>query len=295
MKNKISTSIVLGILAFSSCTNSQDVDVPNFSNATSISTRHMNESVLSAEDFGELHNDILGQLLEKSDANEINGFNDLVKQTMAISLKSFKEKGVDYSYTPEDSLFFNTLLRVYRQEVINNKENALELLILVSDYPEDVKSQMIELVRTNPDIETFVNGINQIASSQNMSRSAFPTPYSQSFSIINAMALASNDFWSERILTRASFGTYAADGLGGAAATISGVGIVGVGLAGAAASFLWEKAIEPCYSDQKKITVVAKPNQIIQISNVSGLIKAKPISINGVQMDSIKTIIKLDD
>lgn len=58
MKNKISTSIVLGILAFSSCTNSQDVDVPNFPNATSISTRHMNESVLSAEDFGELHNDI---------------------------------------------------------------------------------------------------------------------------------------------------------------------------------------------------------------------------------------------
>ena len=108
MKNKISTSIVLGILAFSSCTNSQDVDVPNFPNATSISTRHMNESVLSAEDFGELHNDILGQLLEKSDANEINGFNDLVKQTMDISLKSFKEKGVDYSYTPEDSLFFNT-------------------------------------------------------------------------------------------------------------------------------------------------------------------------------------------
>ena len=278
MKNKISTSIVLGILAFSSCTNSQDVDVPNFPNATSISTRHMNESVLSAEDFGELHNDILGQLLEKSDANEINGFNDLVKQTMDIF-----------------SLFFNTLLRVYRQEVINNKENALELLILVSDYPEDVKSQMIELVRTNPDIETFVNEINQIASSQNMSRSAFPTPYSQSFSIINAMALASNNFWSERILTRASFGTYAADGLGGAAATISGVGIIGVGLAGAAASFLWEKAIEPCYSDQKKITVVAKPNQIIQISNVSGLIEAKPISINSVQMDSIKTIIKLDD
>lgn len=60
MKNKFSISIVLGILAFSSCTNSRDVDVPDFPNATNISTRHMNESVLSAEDFGELHNDILG-------------------------------------------------------------------------------------------------------------------------------------------------------------------------------------------------------------------------------------------
>ena len=44
-----------------------------------------------------------------------------------------------YDYTSQDSLFVNTAFRVFRDLVREDQQQALDFLVLISDYPDDVK------------------------------------------------------------------------------------------------------------------------------------------------------------
>ena len=247
--------------------------------------------IMTPQEMGQFHNDVLNCMIEKSEANQISDFNGFMKQIMDVSQFEMAKREFFYDYTSQDSLFVNTAFRVFRDLVREDQQQALDFLVLISDYPDDVKLELMELTRESPDVDYFVNRLNEIVNGQESTR-CIEDNVKQSFDIISSISISSNNYWSKKLNSRSSFGTYLADGLGGAAATISGIGVILSAVASAAASYLWEKAIEPCYTEQKNIDIVVKPDGVFQIHKGDRL-ELVPIQVSEEFVENLKSTLTI--
>ena len=168
--------------------------------------------IMTPQEMGQFHNDVLNCMIEKSEANQISDFNGFMKQIMDVSQFEMAKREFFYDYTSQDSLFVNTAFRVFRDLVREDQQQALDFLVLISDYPDDVKLELMELTRESPDVDYFVNRLNEIVNGQESTR-CIEDNIKQSFDIISSISISSNNYWSKKLNSRSSFGTYLADGL----------------------------------------------------------------------------------
>lgn len=236
MKKKI--EIFLGIttlcLSLFSCNTHTDIPSKPVNNNNS-------EYILTPESFGEIHNNTLTQLINRNKNKQISNIDEFINLNIEIVRQELKRYDIECNLTQEDSVYINTILRTFNKKVIENKNNALEYLISVSNYPTNVKKDIKELVFSHRGFENFILGINKLKDQQSRSLSQ-STIYS--LEILEAISKASNDFWNSQTISRTSYGTYLADALGGATVSITGVGFIAGALTASGASYLWEKAFE---------------------------------------------------
>lgn len=67
---------------------------------------------------------------------------------------------------------------------------------MISDYPDDVKLELMELTRESPDVDYFVNRLNEIVNGQESTR-CIEDNVKQSFDIISSISISSNNYWSK--------------------------------------------------------------------------------------------------
>ncbi len=215
------------------------------------------EETITPKQYGEIHNAILEKLMNSNSSNSSNNlistragnqdFDTFMKQLTEIATCELKKYNV--SYSQKEIEYAYDFLLGYTNELSLNLENNYAYLINKVPYSETTKKELLALVETNPSINTFVSKLNDIESLE-MTRNPNNSITAYSFNTLKEISIASDNFWGNGLQTRSSFGLYVADGLGGFAALTSGVGALATALAGAGASYLYEKAIEPCFQDQ---------------------------------------------
>lgn len=186
---------------------------------------------LSPKQLGEIHNRILNKLMVKYEQKKINGLKDLLKTETEITSTELAKYGI--TYTKKDVTYSSKLLKEFGKKILNSREEGLNFLIDKTNYPQYIKSKLHNSISTHPEINSFIKQIDNFSNIQTRSNSN-NLELSNSLEILKEIALASNNYWNKRPKTKGgSFASYLADGLGGA-------------------SFLWDKAMEPCLKQDIK-------------------------------------------